>query len=387
MDIAKPLKCQAHIGQVGDDLVLRWRVGSFAMGAAFLLLLTGCTAACVVWTGELIRAPTVEHVLFCLPFWSLWVCVAYLMAWVSFGSEELRIGPDGVEYHCRVVIGLGRRRVPLEEVRAVALSRSGRSSTEHALKIEAWGRPIRFGQPIDLADGLRLAERIHRHLQGLSPGRVIGLRTDEAARESMQVEILRSEGKACEPPSDSEIQLHQDPGRTKFIGRRTFRLAEFISVALLSIIVNGFLAFAVYNVIRRPQDWFVLLIMIPWEIAGFVTIMIWLSVWADQLQERTWTVGPGELTARTSFFGIGRTWHHDLSNIDRIELRRASIVEERKRSWNGQESDTPFALVLVGQAGRDRLVIGDLTEGEARWMGGRLSESLTGSLPNDTVPR
>ena len=91
MDIAKPLKCLAHIEQVGDDLVLRWRVGSFAMGAAFLLLLTGCTSACVVFTGELIREPTVEHVLLCLPFWSLSVCIASRL---TFGS---RLGPLGTD--------------------------------------------------------------------------------------------------------------------------------------------------------------------------------------------------------------------------------------------------------------------------------------------------
>jgi hypothetical protein len=42
----------------------------------------------------------------------------------------------------------------------------------------------------------------------------------------------------------------------------------------------------------------------------------------------------------------------------------------------GEEADTPYSLGLVGQDGRDRLVIDGLTEGEARWIGGLLCAPL-----------
>jgi hypothetical protein len=389
MDIAQPPKCPVRIMQDGNDLVLRWRVGSSAWPAIPLLLLAGCTAPCVVWTGELIREPTVEHVLWCLPFWSLWVGVAFLTAAMFFGSEGLRIGPDGVEYRYRILIGLGRRQIPLEEVRAVEpgavlWNERGKRS---GLIIETWGKPIRIGQPIDPSAGLWLAGLVHRHLQGLSPGRVILLRADEAVRASMQVEVLRPEGIAREPPSDSEIELRQDWDRTEFIARRTFALGAFVGVVLLNFVVNGFIAIWVHHVIRKPQDWPMLLILVgPWGLASFALIGIWMRVWAGPFWRRTWTIGRGALTARTSIFGIGRTRHYDLFDVDRIELRRGSGEQERKWSLNGQEVDRPFALGLVGRGGRDLLVIGGLTEGEARWMGGRLLETLPGSLPKDARP-
>lgn len=197
VEVARPLKCRVHIKQAGEDLVLRRRTGSFA-GAGFLLLwLTGWTVACVFLVGAVAREPTPEHIIFALPFWSSWLFVTLSLAWLLFGSENLRIGPDGLEYRSRALVPLRERHVPLHEIRGVShYSRvvdHEHDRTEHGLMIETLGKPVRYGQGVEPMEWLWLADRLHRHLQALVPDRTIEHRPEGAVEKSVRIEVIRPE--------------------------------------------------------------------------------------------------------------------------------------------------------------------------------------------------
>ena len=92
MDIARPLNCRFRVDQDDDELVLQRRTGSLG-GSLFLALwLSGWTVGCVFLTRDLIRQPSLLHVLLALAFWSAWIFAAYTLLQLLFGFEQLRIG-------------------------------------------------------------------------------------------------------------------------------------------------------------------------------------------------------------------------------------------------------------------------------------------------------
>jgi hypothetical protein len=383
MDIAKPSRCQVRVEQVGDDLVLRRWSGSIAGGGFLLIWLTGWTLGCVLLAGLVLKEPTLEHILFAIPFWASWAFVACVLARMLFGHENLRIGQDGLAYRSRAIVTLVERHVPLSEIKGVAHlskivdSESGR--TEHGLRIDTVGRPIRFGQGVEPAEQSWLAELLQQHLQGLMPDRPL-----TAAKMTAEIEVLRPDGTLSEPPSDSRIRLHREFDRIDFVRQGTFSLTELGVVTFINLFWNGGVSVFVMQLLQN-FEWPLFFFLIPFEVVGFCILLAWLGVLTAPFRFEKWGISPIEITSRFSILGLGRTKRIESQDTGRIELRKSSKSNKQRTSRSGQdeESDTPYSLGLVDRDGRDLLVIGKLTEGEARWIGGELCNALKGSLPKD----
>ena len=246
MGIAKPPHCRVHVEEVGDDLLLRRRAGSLVAGGILSLWLTVWTVVCVAVAAAVAREPTLEHFFFAVPFWSGWWIAAPWLVWLLFSSESLRIAPDGLVYRSRALVPLAERQVPLREINGIAHysrvvdSESGR--IEHGLKIETLGKPVRFGQGVGPMERLRLADRLHRHLQALVPDRTIEHRPEGAEKNEVLIEVMGPERAIREPPSDSTIEFRSDGDRAEFVQRGSFSLAAFGFVTLGNFFWNGVVA-------------------------------------------------------------------------------------------------------------------------------------------------
>ena len=115
--------------------------------------------------------------------------------------------------------------------------------------------------------------------------------------------------------------------------------------------------------------------------AALVLISPWISL---VLCRQRWVVRPGEVTTTIPFLGFGWSWTSEVEWLNRIDLRRISSNAWKWRfRWQlGYGEAVPFyELALVDLDDHTTVVLGPLTEGEARWMGGIIAEQLKDALP------
>ena len=116
-------------------------------------------------------------------------------------------------------------------------------------------------------------------------------------------------------------------------------------------------------------------------LAALVLTPPWISL---ALCRRRWVVRPGEVTTTIPFLGLGWSWTSEVEWLNRIDLRRISSNAWKWRlRWQlGFGEAVPcFELALVDLDDNTTAVLGPLTEGEARWMGGIIAEQLKDALP------
>jgi hypothetical protein len=383
MQVARPQKCRVHVEQTADELVLWRRAGSLVVAAFLLVWLTGWTAGCVHLVGVVRREPTLEHLLFAVPFLASWVFVLAVLLGMLLGFERLRVGPDGLEYRNLV----GRRFVPLGEVKAVSHdstvvdTENGRA--EYGLRVETLGRPLRFGQGVDPAERLRLAELLVRQLRAFDPDRPVDHRPEVSAKPAVEVEVLRPAGAVPEPPSDCPIRSSADWDGSVFVRRGTFSLTALGAVTFACLFWDGIVGVFVLQLLKNFQ-WFLFFFLIPFEAVGLALVAGWLAALLAPFRAERWVIGPGELMSRFSVLGMGRTRRVEAAEVGRVELRKNACGLR----WHARdaEGNTPYSLGFVSRDGRDLLAIDDLTEGEARWVGGVACEVLKGCLAKDGQP-
>jgi hypothetical protein len=137
---------------------------------------------------------------------------------------------------------------------------------------------------------------------------------------------------------------------------------------LLNCFWNGILATFILRAIR-DRHWWTFLFLSMHCAFGVCIMLAWLAALLAPFWVETVTVGPEGLSKRWSVLGLGRTRKHDPWQIGRVELRRGGpSVRTRYDAW--------YSVVVIGSDGNDLLSIGDLTEGEARWMGAELCAAL-----------
>jgi hypothetical protein len=386
VEVANPVKRQVHVEEVGDDLVLCRRTGSESARRLAPLGLTFWTVGCVGIAVLVAFEPTADNIILAQPFWSMCLFMAIWLVRVDFGSESLRIGPDGLEYRSRALVPLRERHVPLREIRGIAhYSRvvdGERGRTEHGLMIETLGKPVRFGQGVGRMERPWLAGLLHRHLQALVPDRTIEHRLEGAEEKAVQIEVMRPERAIPKAPSDSKVQSRTDWDRLDVLRRGSFHLAALGVVTFVNLLGNGCVAAFVTQTVKHFH-WSLCLFLIPFVIIGLGMFLVWWAVLLDPFRVERWSIGPGEIRTRHSILGMGLSRCYDAEELGWIELRKRARGRELRLTPQGDEADTPYSLGLVGRDGRDRLVIDGLTEGEARWVGGLAYHALKGWLPKD----
>ncbi len=279
MDIARPLNCRFRVDQDDDELVLRRRTGSLAVGLFLVLWLSVWTVGVVFLTRDLIRQPSLLHVLWALPFWAAWIFASCLLLGSFLGFEQLRIGAHGIEHRSL----FARRFVPLDEVMGIALdfrvvtSDRGRSkTTQPVLKIVATGKPLDVGQGVGDEELKWLGSLIQEHIQSLIPQRTLEHRLKTSLKSSPRIEVLSPESRVPKPPSDCSIERVDDRDGTTFVRRGQFRFTDLAGITLSCMFWNGIVGIFVLQLIEEFQ-WFLFLFMIPHEVIGLLILAGWLA--------------------------------------------------------------------------------------------------------------
>jgi hypothetical protein len=376
---AMPLRCSTHVERFADELALRRRTGSSALGTILLLWLTGWTVGCVHLAVQALERTDPISIIIGCPFWSAWIIVACVVVYLLFGTEELRLDKDGFEYRRRAVVGLGTRRVPLEEFRGIIheskVINCDSQRAEHGLRIDTAGRPVCFGFGVETQERLWLAEILRQHLEALRPGAPVPVRCNEAPDGSMSFEPLKPREPEAARPSDSRLKFQKSGDRTVFIRTGTFSPAGVGLVTFLCVFWNGVTGGFVVDLIRHFA-WDEFFFLIPFEGIGLALIVAWFCLVLAPVWKRTWEVDPRGVDVRWSVVGVGWTTGCDDWQPGRVEMRRRG--RESSVGVVGQEPvhDPPFSVALIGHDGRDRLSIDGLSEGEARWIGAELCRSV-----------
>jgi len=379
-----------RVDQVGDDLVLHLKRGSLGTVGFLIFWLTGWTVACVMLAGKVLQEPSLEAILFGIPFWSSWVFVLGLVIGLIFGFEELRLGPEGLEHRYGVLRWSRTRIVPLGEfLRITEYARVADSETgrvEHGLKIETAGRPIRIGSGLDPDERTSLAERIHRHLETLAPGREIPCRLGNTWNGQAGVEVLNQD-EAVDPPSDCRLESYPEWDRLVIVRNGRLSLLGLAGVTFLVLFWDGIVGVFLLGLVTK-FEWGLFFFLIPFEAIGIGLIVGWFAVLLAPFYTERWEVNTSGITRRASFLGIGRLREFAASEIAGVEMRRG----QRESKWATKrnirdEGDTPFSLAIVDAAGRDHFAIKNLTEGESRWIGSHFRSALPIGRPLQASPK
>jgi hypothetical protein len=383
MGISKPQSCRFHAERVGDELVLTGRAQLFEATAWFAVFLT-LAAFCVFLIVQATRATTTQDALLRLLFLAVCIPGACYPLRLSLGTERLRIGPDGLDHRSQALIPLQERHVPLGEIKGI----------NYGPEIETLGKPVRFrpgiepggesvaGRPapeassgIDTRSGHQPPSQHGRGREADCVGRSAGARRSDPGAPLGLRDLLEDQI----GPHRVRAEQGLEPGQ--------LRLQLPLSHPLLRLEFPSFprrypsLLFSYRRRLPPPLGAQALLAPAP-LLAPLRRHPLHPGQWcaADHpFWGERWAFRPGEITARrTTVFGWGRLQRVEAESIARVELRKGARIRTRwvPRVYREQAGDAPYSLGLIGQQGQDLLLIADLTEGEARWMGGRICELL-----------
>lgn len=340
----------SRVEQIGDELMIRRRAGTFSFWVFQAILLIVLGSGSVELLRQVFQRPSFTRIVLTVPVLTAWLANANGLAWVVFGSSYLRIGPAGVEFQTFALILLQRRRVPLGEIHDLVLESNG---YHYGLRVGSLGKPFRFDLGKNMAEALYLDELCQAHLARLLP--------DAVAYSS------------AFPPSDCEIRRQPDDFGVSF-DRKT-RASELAMGAVWAVQMLWIIR--IYHLFAQEfqgLSWFIPLVMGPYWLGGFFATLALVRRFTIE----RWTLGAVEITSRFTVFGFGPSRQISTGDVERVELREQEPLFKgllRRSVWN-EAGDGHFSLVFRGRDGDTLLTAGALTEGEACWMGHHVSVLL-----------
>jgi hypothetical protein len=289
------------------------------------------------------------------------VALTYALIQKLFGREELWLDEQGLDYRWTDGLVCRRRVIPFPEIRRITrysvMINGGEFRTplpEFGLMIETVGRPLCLARSRDHEEVDELREKLEWYLRDRYA-------TWVNAPECPDREVLDASGTRPEPPPDSALSCRREWDRTEFvvghIHEQPFVLAG-LAAALIGLGLVAMSGMSSYPVSA-------LFAVIGLIAAGLVVL---LSLAA----RRRWVVRAGEIAEFVGVRGLGWSRTTEIEWLDRIELRKVPGHAPR---------GTRFELALVDLDDDDKIVIGPLTEGEARWMAGIVADILRDALP------
>jgi hypothetical protein len=388
----------------GDALVISRSGGSRGVGCFLLVWQTGWTIGCVALLGMVISDPSLGTVAFAIPFWAAWLAVGSVLVWNYFGKEVFHLSPLGAGYSRHALVNLSRREVPLEEIRGFGSHSSDISSdsaTPH-IEMRTLGEPLRFCGNLGAAERSWLIAQLREHLARLTGGpepaterqterQTTRLREADTGGEPAAKPKTRRKGARAvalaaddlaERPSDCRWQSDDDFQSIGFTARGRFSVGAFFGLLFINAFWNGIVSVFVLVLFglmpggdnAAPQGtewWLMFLFLIPFEVVGLVMFSALASAAVSPFVRTTWRFDRYAIVRRRGCFGLRGTRTWEVDRLSRIELRRKKKGEAMPVSEIGTNRDTAgFKLAFFGPGKKVLCTIEDLTEGEARWIGG-----------------
>lgn len=386
--VPRPARCRTRVEELGGQLELHSRqFSSRQLGiTAFLALwLTGWSAGCGFLVVGVAGEPSLENVLFAIPFVAAWFAVSGILVSLVFGRQLLRIDPQGLTYEFRAIAPLARRHIPLEEVKRAVVATGGVDSESRrssaCMQIETTGRPVEFGCDLDDDELHWLVQRVNEQLDAVRPKRKLfhepadsESAVAEPQRSATGAEILVAARPPLPEPSDCRFVLSDDFEVMRFVSAGRWSLAAIGGVTFLNLFWNGVVSVFVLQLLRN-FEWSLFFFLIPFEGMGLLFFCAWVLALAAPAYRERWSFARNEFSHRPSFFGVGWTRRYPIEPLDRIELQEDSAPAGATTApalADMSDSGGAFRLSFISRDQEIAYQIKNLTEGEARWMADRI---------------
>jgi hypothetical protein len=411
----------------GNELLFAYRRRRNALAGFLSIWMAVWTAGCVFLTVMVAKQPDLERILFVIPFWAAWFAGASMLANTFFSRDELSLGPNGVTFCRRVIVPLNRRHVPLEEVKAF-VAYYDRTWGVRGVETQTAGKPLRFAAELQAEERHELILKLNQHLARLRPKYAEKINEallksdvepsdDDTSNEDEEHEEPGddcAEDKALEAesaetfvnsaatnlttddppaarPSDSDWHRIEDFHAIIFSSRGQFSLMAVLVLLFLNAFWNGivciFLFMALGLISGGPdglERWIMLLFLIPFVLIGSLFLVLLITAILEPVRTSRWRLDESQISYRFTYLGLGPSWRYPATHIDGLQIqwdvesgRKGLKRFARKKSTDAGDF-VPHRLAFVDRNSEPVCTIDDLTEGEARWMGGIVRRERAG---------
>jgi hypothetical protein len=397
----KPARLKIRFVESGDRLAFTYRQREWGKGGFLLVWLIGWTVGCVFLAGLAIREPCIQTFLFAVPFWASWVFVFFVLLNALFRLEYFALDATGVDFARRVIVPLGSRRVPLEELQRfrtcskVVDRESGH--TEEGIEIETLGRSLSFAWGLSDEERRWLVHQLNVCLAALrgsaveednsqdEPASLEQVESDveSSAVEGPEAEVRDARSEPSPPPSDCRWRRGDEFDTIMFTQRGRFSFSGFFSLLFINAFWNGIVSMFVYQLWfgqAMPPGigwWGLFFFLIPFELIGLAMFVALVGTALEPVRRTTWRFGGGLIECRVQWLGLGPHWRYWVDAPLRIELvksdRRRKPKQQNIASFGGAEG-VDKSLVFVGSDNTEVCTMPRLTEGEARWIASTLRQ-------------
>jgi hypothetical protein len=378
----------------GQRLTIQYR--RFEASGCFLVLwLIGWTVGCVFLLGLVLTEPTLMHLAFAIPFWASWI---FVFCWVMnsfFRREYFELGPEGIEFLCRVVIPIKRCTIPLGEIQGFdsysKLTDSESNTRAWGLEVHTHGQGLRFGQGLSDDERAWLIDQLQTHLSHLMPNHNRGgmnlpvsndIETPEDPQHAAQqeeprsVERLTGAETPLDPPSDSRWMRLDDFHQITFVTRGRLGCGALGMLLFFNAFWNGIVSVFLMQLFGGEDGlegvgwWALFVFLIPFEVIGVLMFVALLAALVEPLRRTRWSFAYGGAEWQTTWLGIGPHRSYPVDQLDRIELR---ISGQERFSFRSTDQDSSpvtsaYRLVFIDKNDLEQFIIDGLTQGEARWI-------------------
>jgi len=433
--MAKHLRSKVRISLDGDDLYLRASRRNLAIGCFLTVWLAGWTAGCAFLLTRFRWDMPLEDLIFPIPFFVGWFAGAGFWATSLFGSEDLRLGPEGLRYrYWLLLIPVQRRTVPLSELLDVGTflqvdeQADGGDSYTNGVEIRTYSRSLRFGQALDADDRDDVKQRLRTHLTmlhqrfGTSVARNSLHVTDDlfVSPSSSTTTRVASDGALLldappgtfQRPSDCCYRLDRHFEGVDFVWRGTFSLMGVLFVLGLNLFWSTIVGVFILQLFK-DFDLELFLFLIPFELVGLAMFIGWLAILLQPFFRDRWRLKRGTIEHKFSVLWVGPTWRYEVIPLSHLELRRDD--GKKKAFWEKADDESQaetgaseggverrhgkrkkraakvrksinmrptqfgrdFELVFMATDGEPLCTIKHLNEGEARW----IADVVKGEFP------
>ncbi len=389
---AKPARLTIRFVESGDRLVFTYRRRGWGKGGFLLLWLIGWTVGCVFLAGIVIRDPSIQNILFGIPFWASWIFVFCWLLNTFFGRDYVGLDATGVDFVRRVIVPIRSRHVPLTEIERFEICSkvvdSESNQVEWGIEMQTLGRPVRFAWGLDAEERQWLQHQLNACLAALSGSDVetIAATSEPPSQEHSQAdseepaaEVLTPSTTAAEPPSDCRWERTDDFAAITFTQRGRFSLSAFFGLLFINAFWNGIVSVFVFqlwfgqgNGVPNGIGWWgMFAFLIPFEVIGAVMFLALVAVVLEPLRRTSWRFDDALIDCRVKWLGLGPIRQYWVDGLDRIELvgmRRSGRAKRRTQASLFSDEDADKKLVFIDEANAEVCTIRHLTEGEARWI-------------------
>ncbi len=194
-------------------------------------------------------------------------------------------------------------------------------------------------------------------------------------------DVLVFEHTLAEPPTDCRWHIGEDDDTFAFQERGRLSIGAVAALLFLNAFWNGIVSvfvmqllgqMPVKNPLQGGEWWCLFVFLIPFEAIGLTMLAMLVLQVLEPWRRTAWRFERDRIVNQTRWpwYCHTRTW--DAVELDRLELRRRDQDNPQLRhAWQvttALAGLAPFDLALVSGDNVDLCNIGNLTEGEARWM-------------------